>query len=48
MAFTTSTLRQIHDCLDRMSKRMDEAEEPTDKRAGTSEDRERDITNPLA
>ena len=26
MAFTPSTLRQIHDCLDRMSKRMDEME----------------------
>ena len=27
MAFTPSTLRQIHDCLDRISKRLDEAEE---------------------
>jgi hypothetical protein len=27
MAFTPSKLRQIHDCLDRMSKRMDEMEE---------------------
>jgi hypothetical protein len=27
MAFTPSKLRQIHDCLDRMSKRMDEIEE---------------------
>jgi hypothetical protein len=27
MAFTPSKLRQIHDCLDRMAKRLDEAEE---------------------
>ena len=26
MAFTPSKLRQIHECLDRMSKRMDEME----------------------
>ena len=46
MAFTPSTLRQIHDCLDRMSKRMDEMEANRQAR-WDSEDRERDITNPL-
>ena len=46
MAFTPSTLRQIHDCLDRMAKRMDELE--TNRQARwDAEDRERDITNPL-
>ena len=39
MAFTTSTLRQIHDCLDRMSKCLDEMEAKRQAR-WDSEDRE--------